>query len=272
MGKSGVHQVCCVCHSVAKLLELLALWILAHYHWTCTFTSNTAQRSASLECIIPRCFEAIDTRTHSISLQINAASENKAFSSTLRCSKHAIWSIARAHTALWLSLFGFLTGWIHLRFYRISDLGASETSTGGNGAQMRGDPSETFAFVEFFPDILKPILSPICDAVFATLVSIRVCTPFSEEAIEAATEASRDTGLPGIMDQRTGGRRAEAERRRALALKALDQRLNAAAASRNNAAIVIAKPETEESNVEEPAASRQAEQSMLRQRAECCNR
>lgn len=160
------------------------------------------------------------------------------------------------HTALWLSLFGFLTGWIHLRFYRISDLGASESATGGAGAQMRGDPSETFAFVEFFPDIFKPVLAPLCDAVYATLVSIRVCTPFSEEAIEAATEASRDNGLPGIMDSRSGSRRAEAERRRALALKALDQRLNAAAASRNaNAAIVIEKPEAEPATVAEPVAT-----------------
>lgn len=150
------------------------------------------------------------------------------------------------YTALWLSLFGFLTGWIHLRFYRISDLGTSEAATGGTGASMRGDPSETFAFVEFFPDVLKPFIAPACDAVFAVLVQLRVCTPFSDEAIEAATEASRGSGLPSIMDPRNGSRRAEAERRRALALKALDQRLNAAAAGRNTgAAIVVERPEAE---------------------------
>lgn len=160
------------------------------------------------------------------------------------------------HTALWLSLFGFLTGWIHLRFYRVSDLGASEAVTGGEGAHMRGDPSETFAFVDFFPDLLKPILAPICDAIFNLLVQVRVCTPFSGEAIEAATEASRGGGLPGIMDQRTGGRRAEAERRRAIALKALDQRLNAAAANRNpNSAIVIERPEPETPLMTVPATS-----------------
>ncbi|QIW96848.1 hypothetical protein AMS68_002366 [Peltaster fructicola] len=150
-------------------------------------------------------------------------------------------------TALWLSLFGFLTGWLHLRFFRISDLGASETATGGEGARMRGDPSETFAFVEFFPDVFKPALTPICDATYAVFVSLRLITPFSEEAIEAATEASRGSGLPGLMDDRSSGRRAEAERRRAVALKALDQRLNAAASSRNaNSAIVIEKPEVQQ--------------------------
>ena len=105
---------------------------------------------------------------------------------------------------------------------------------------MKGDPSETFAFVSFFPDVFHPVLAPVCDSVFDVLVQMRVCTPFSDSAVETATEnaASRsEGGLPSIMNQAGGagggGKRAEAERRRALALKALDQRLNAAAVSRN---------------------------------------
>lgn len=104
---------------------------------------------------------------------------------------------------------------------------------------MKGDPSETFAFVSFFPDVFHPVLAPICDSVFNALVQLKLCTPFSDSAIETATEnaASRsEGGLPSIMNQSGGaggGKRAEAERRRALALKALDQRLNAAAVSRN---------------------------------------
>lgn len=99
---------------------------------------------------------------------------------------------------------------------------------------MKGDASDTFAFVAFFPDRIHPFLAPVCDSVYATLVQLKVCTPFSDEAIEAGNEnaASRsEGGLPSLMNGRGGsGRRAEAERRRALALKALDQRLNAAAA------------------------------------------
>lgn len=105
---------------------------------------------------------------------------------------------------------------------------------------MKGDPSETFAFVSFFPDVFHPVLAPICDSVFNALVQLKLCTPFSDSAVETATEnaASRsEGGLPSIMNQPGGsgggGKRAEAERRRALALKALDQRLNAAAVSRN---------------------------------------
>lgn len=137
-------------------------------------------------------------------------------------------------TATWLSAFGFLTGWIYLRFYRLADIGATESSTGGEGSRMRGDPSDTFTFTSFFPEILHPVLSPVCDAVYHWLVQMKLCTPFDASDIEAATEnaTARNEGmLPNIMDQ-GGGKRTEAERRRALALRALDQRLNAAAATR----------------------------------------
>jgi hypothetical protein len=146
-------------------------------------------------------------------------------------------------TATWLAMFGFLTGWLYLRFYRISDIGATGSATGGEGGRMQGDPSETFSFVSFFPDVFHPVLAPVCDSVYDSLVQLKLCTPFSDSAIETATEnaASRsEGGLPSIMTQGggsggggSGGKRAEAERRRALALKALDQRLNAAAVTRN---------------------------------------
>ena len=139
-------------------------------------------------------------------------------------------------TAFWLSLTGFLTSWIHLRFFRVSEITTS--ATGGEGVTMKGDASDTFAFVAFFPDAMHPVLAPICDGTYSMLIQLKLCTPFSNEAIEAGNEsaASRSEGLPSIMNSRGGsgggGRRAEAERRRALALKALDQRLNAAAANR----------------------------------------
>ena len=139
-------------------------------------------------------------------------------------------------TAFWLSLTGFFTSWIYLRFFRISEI--ASVATGGEGAIMKGDASDTFAFVAFFPDPMHPVLAPICDSVYNILIQLKICTPFSDDAIEAGNEsaASRsEGGLPNIMNgSGGGGRRAEAERRRALALKALDQRLNAAAANRTS--------------------------------------
>ncbi len=49
-------------------------------------------------------------------------------------------------TALWLSLLGFMTGWIYLRFYQIAEISGA-SATGGPGAVMKGDASDTFALV-----------------------------------------------------------------------------------------------------------------------------
>lgn len=115
----------------------------------------------------------------------------------------------------------FLTSWTYLRFYKsaLPDLESSQPST------LRGDPSESFAFAEFFPDPVKPGVAAFAARVFDVLVSLHLCTPFSAAEISASRgEAHSQRGGPG-------GARAEAERRRAVALKALDQRLSAATSS-----------------------------------------
>ncbi|KAI1344035.1 eukaryotic integral membrane protein-domain-containing protein [Xylariaceae sp. FL0016] len=121
--------------------------------------------------------------------------------------------------SLFLSIFGLLTSWTYLRFYKtvFPDLDASQPTA------MRGDASETFAFAEFFPGPAKPFVAAFTDQVFNVLVAMRVCTPFSQADISAAQ------GNTFLQRSAPGGVRAEAERRRALALKVLDQRLHAAA-------------------------------------------
>ncbi|KAI8634228.1 eukaryotic integral membrane protein-domain-containing protein [Xylariaceae sp. FL1651] len=120
-----------------------------------------------------------------------------------------------------LAIFGFLTSWTYLRFYKtvFPDLDSSQPTS------MRGDASETFAFSEFFPAPVKPFIAAFTDQVFNVLVTMRLCTPFSQADISAAQG--------GNFPQRStpGGVRAEAERRRALALKVLNQRLHAATVS-----------------------------------------
>ncbi|KAL1956297.1 hypothetical protein VTO42DRAFT_7470 [Malbranchea cinnamomea] len=143
------------------------------------------------------------------------------------------------HVAFNLSWLGFLAGWAYLRFYkRQPDL----TGTSTSGAGIKGDPSDTFAFASFFPDAMQPAVSFVADKVFAALVAIRICTPFSAEDIATGNEqaiARGQAGLPNLLNNphrggfRISGKREEAERRRALALKALDQRLQAASANRS---------------------------------------
>ncbi|MCJ1389624.1 hypothetical protein MMC18_002481 [Xylographa bjoerkii] len=140
------------------------------------------------------------------------------------------------HTAAVLSWLGFLTSWTYLRFYkRQPDL--SGTNTGGT--TLRGDASETFAFAYFWPDIVHGPVAAVTDGIFGLLVAAKICVPFSAEDIQTSNDqanARGEAGLPSLMNQASrrggGGKREEAERRRALALKALDQRLQAATASR----------------------------------------
>ncbi len=141
------------------------------------------------------------------------------------------------NTAAILAWLGLITAWTYLRFYkRQPDL--SGTATGSQG--FKGDASETFAFAAFFPDKVQPPIAAICDQVHILLINMRICTPFSSEDIESGNQqaaARGEAGLPSLLNNggRTGrgtGRREEAERRRALALQALDQRLSAANANK----------------------------------------
>ncbi|KAI9799244.1 MAG: hypothetical protein M1833_004122 [Piccolia ochrophora] len=132
-----------------------------------------------------------------------------------------------------LSLFGFFASWVYLRFFKATfpDLSTSQPSS------LRGDASETFAFAYFFPEPLHGPIAGVSDAVYNVLVSVKVCTPFTEEDVDVGnTQAAArgEGGLPSLLSRGGAGQaapgsaRAEAERRRALALKALDQRLHAA--------------------------------------------
>lgn len=134
-------------------------------------------------------------------------------------------------TALLLAWYGLIATWIYLRFFKYQpELG---TSTGG--MRPRGDASETFAFVTFFPNAIQPPIAAICNQVFILFCNMKIIRPFSDEAIATSNEqaaARGDAILPTVMDRdrsaRPMSKRDEAERRRALALKALDERLNAA--------------------------------------------
>lgn len=160
--------------------------------------------------------------------------------------------------ALVLAWLGFLASWTYLRFYKVSpDLSSSAT---GGSAGIRGDPSETFAFAGFFPDPLSTPIAAVADRIYHVLVAVKICTPFSAEDVEMGNVnamAREEAGLPslngptgGRSGVRGGGKREEAERRRALALKALDQRLHAASNRVQSAAAAATGPSrTPEANV-----------------------
>jgi hypothetical protein len=140
-------------------------------------------------------------------------------------------------TAVVLAWLGLITSWTYLRFYKRQPELSSTSTSGG----LRGDASETFAFAYFFPDVIHGPIAALSQAIYNILVALKICTPFSAEDVASGNEqasARGEAGLPSLLNgagrggSRGTGKREEAERRRALALKALDQRLHAASASK----------------------------------------
>ncbi|KAG1468595.1 hypothetical protein G6F56_003745 [Rhizopus delemar] len=99
---------------------------------------------------------------------------------------------------------GWVIGWIYIRFFKYQD-------------GIQGDQSEAFAIQTFFPEFLHPVIVFISNNVYDLLVKIKCCKP--------GARTYRDLEL-GTTTPVPGSARAEAERRRALALKALDMRLS----------------------------------------------
>ncbi|KAJ5168005.1 uncharacterized protein N7482_003599 [Penicillium canariense] len=170
-------------------------------------------------------------------------------------------------TAAVLAWLGLLSSWTYLRFYkRQPDL----TGTSTNGRGVQGDASETFAFACLFPDVMQPPIAFVADRIYALLVAVRIVTPFSEAEIASGNQqvlAREEAGLPTLLNNSRGGargsgKREEAERRRALALKALDQRLQAAAGGRPPAGLsTFGEPSSHRPTTPTPSAS--TGQSML---------
>lgn len=143
-------------------------------------------------------------------------------------------------TAMLLAWIGFLASWTYLRFYRISPV--VDTASTGDSSVIKGDASDTFSFAAFWPDVVQPYIEIGADVIYKTLVSVKVLSPFTAEDVDTGNmQASARSGgevLPSLLNRPSGGRRDEAERRRALALRALDQRLQAASNAKPPAAVV----------------------------------
>ncbi|NXD16182.1 TM115 protein, partial [Nothocercus nigrocapillus] len=97
-----------------------------------------------------------------------------------------------------------LSGWVYLRFYQRHGRG-------------RGDMSEHFAFATFFPGVLQPPVALLANAVHGALVKLRICRK-TVKRYDVGAPSSITISLPGTDPQ-------DAERRRQLALKALNERL-----------------------------------------------
>ncbi|KAI0931733.1 hypothetical protein AcV7_000962 [Taiwanofungus camphoratus] len=109
--------------------------------------------------------------------------------------------------------FGWLVSYVWLRFYK------KNTGDVVSGGPAYGDRSETFVFVNWFPPFIHYPITLLSNTVYS-LATRFYLIPLSGGDLES-----------GGYSQLPGGARAEAERRRAMALKALDQRLAGSASS-----------------------------------------
>eukprot|EP01137_Pigoraptor_chileana_P004750 Opistho-2@46815 len=110
-------------------------------------------------------------------------------------------------------IFGIYGAWMYLRYFQQKE-------------GIKGDMSEAFSFTTFFPEALQPavhVVSRITFTVFSKLRLIprHVRTAEGDEYIVAGGSRGNVGGLQGIDPQ-------DSERRRQIALRALDKRLNMA--------------------------------------------
>ncbi|EJD03577.1 DUF1751-domain-containing protein [Fomitiporia mediterranea MF3/22] len=124
----------------------------------------------------------------------------------------------------WINIqWGWLVAWTYLRFYKKNK---GDAIVGDS----YGDRSETFAFAQWFPPFIHPPINMLGNFVYPLATRFRVI-PRAGSDIES-----------GGYAQLPGGPRAEAERRRALALKALDQRMASSAAPAKEPAVQPPQP------------------------------
>ncbi|GAA5941741.1 uncharacterized protein JCM15063_002658 [Sporobolomyces koalae] len=112
--------------------------------------------------------------------------------------------------------FGWLVSWLYLRFLKKSE-----------GSDFRGDRSETFAFHNWFPPFIQKYVAILSNFVFSLAVKFNLIQSWSSIDLESGPGSSASTNTVGGQTYTSvpGGARAEAERRRAMALEALDRRM-----------------------------------------------
>lgn len=113
--------------------------------------------------------------------------------------------------SIWVT---FLCSWVYLRFFQV----LPPAITGAASRSLVGDASDTFQLIYFFPDIIKPFLSPIfnmCYWVFC--VKLRIREPFNEDDVDTGNSLAEQRGAKVITSQ-------VEERRRKLALQVLQER------------------------------------------------
>lgn len=148
---------------------------------------------------------------------------------------------------------GLIASWTYLRFFQssVADPLLPQHNNVVGVRRIYGDASETFSFVHFFPDVFAPILGPIFNQFYETLVQLNILPRFNETDIEQGNIiASRR--LTGHASHEPDTRNA-AERRRQVALKVLEERIGEDATRRETTPVSTPAPAPAPATVSIPA-------------------
>ncbi|KAG0661450.1 hypothetical protein C6P44_002736 [Monosporozyma unispora] len=124
-----------------------------------------------------------------------------------------VWFHHFAHLlSIWIS---FLVCWIYLRFYQ--ELPGTNVD---EEVAVKGDASDTFELIYFFPDVTKPLLKPIFNCTYEFFaIKLGVITPFALNDIDKGNDIAIKRGAKKISS-------STEDRRRQLALQVLQERMS----------------------------------------------
>lgn len=122
------------------------------------------------------------------------------------------------------SVISFLTSYMYLRFQQLL-LSDPLLPLNGDSTMIRGDASDAFQLVEFFPSVLKPYMSVVFDSVHRASVFLGLITPFNDEVIEQSNLRAQKMSEQVNQANRQVAN-SVAERRRQVALQVIEERVN----------------------------------------------
>lgn len=143
----------------------------------------------------------------------------------------SVWSaVTRSLYPFVPSMFSFFVSYNYLRFVQTFFEEPILPVTNANGDQtdsfvIRGDASDAFQLVEFFPSITKPYLSVVINAIFNGFVLIGVVQPFNDEVIEQSNLRAQMLSEQSSHTNKLIAN-SVAERRRQVALQVIEDRIS----------------------------------------------
>lgn len=126
--------------------------------------------------------------------------------------------------------FAFVVSYNYLRFFQnfYADTLLPTTNPAAGGSRdtsiIRGDASDAFQLVEFFPGVTKPVLVPVINGIYDISVLLSLIAPFDEDAIEQSN--LRVQTMNQKVESMSKSSDSEADRRRQVALQVIESRVN----------------------------------------------